>query len=259
MTNPIPSVDICGVRVSAVNLSSAADYIGTWIKNKYKTYICVAPVSTIVECRRDSAYYKIVNEAGMVTPDGVPVVWLARLKGHKTIARTYGPDLMQEVCLVSQREDYKHFFYGSTAEVCLKLITKLKTEFPQINIVGHYSPEFTKDFHPEKEDVLELINKSQPDILWVSLGSPKQDFWMKNHRDKLDVPVMIGVGAAFDFLSGVKKQAPRWMQRAGLEWFFRLICEPRRLWKRYLVGNSIFIYLALGDLFKPKPQSVQSH
>ena len=241
--------DICGVKVSSVNLNLAAETIENWIKNRYKTYVCVAPVSTIVECARNSDYMKIVNSAGMVTPDGMSLVWLSKMTGDKTIERTYGPDLLETVCALSAEKGVKPFFYGGTPEILTRLVNRLKEKFPGINIVGSYAPPFRSKAE-ESTEVLAQMQAAQPDILWIGLGSPKQDFWMRRYRPELSVPVMIGVGAAFDFLSGAKKQAPRWMQRSGLEWLFRLGCEPKRLWRRYLIGNTQFVYYVIKDFLR---------
>ncbi len=237
-------VDILGVKIDAVNLILACQKINHWIKERRKVYICVAPVSTIVECRRDQVYGKIINEADMVTPDGMPLVWLGRLRGHKDMQRTYGPDLMLALC---QEAGLKHFLYGASEVVLERLQEKLKEYFPSVNIVGHHAPTFSQEVAVESPEIIDRINASQADIVWVALGSPKQDFWMHRHRGRLNAPVMIGVGAAFDFLAGVKPQAPRWVQRIGMEWFFRLCCEPKRLWKRYLIGNTQFLYCLLQD------------
>jgi N-acetylglucosaminyldiphosphoundecaprenol N-acetyl-beta-D-mannosaminyltransferase len=240
-------IDILGVRISAVTLTSASEAIEGWVKARQKAYVCVAPVSTLVDCQRDPAYRKIVNEADMVTPDGMPVVWLAKVQAGKAIDRTYGPDLMRSLC---GKGHLRHYFFGSTTETLRQLEQALKKEFPEIRIAGTMSPPFRPDAQIEEKAVLEAINQANPDILWVGLGAPKQDFWMKLNRARLEVPVMIGVGAAFDFLAGVKPQAPKWIQRSGFEWLFRLCCEPKRLWKRYLIGNSLFVFYVIKDMFK---------
>ena len=208
-------------------------------------YVCVAPVSTVIDSQDSTQYRNIINGAGMSTPDGMPLVWLGKLKGNSLIERTYGPDLMLKFCELSQEKGYKHFFYGGTTETTQQLVLKLRKKFPDLKIAGNFVPPFRRVGEQEDASVLEQINEASPDILWVGLGSPKQDYWMHNHRDKLNVPVMVGVGAAFDFLAGTKKQAPVWMRKLGLEWLFRLCCEPRRLWKRYLIGNTRFIYLLM--------------
>ena len=238
---------ILGVNISAVNLESASAAIDAWIRNHEKRYVCVAPVSTILSCQDDTDYKDVINNADMVTPDGMPVVWLGRRQGFHEVSRTYGPDLMQRVCFEGQKKGYRHYFYGAAPKTLEKLINRLKEGYPQIQIAGYYAPPFRPLSASENQDVIEKINAAQADILWVGLGSPKQDFWMKQNRDKLHVPVAIGVGAAFDFLAGTKKQAPRWMQRSGLEWLFRFLSEPRRLWRRYLIGNPRFIFLLMKE------------
>ena len=241
--------NLLGVSVSVTDVDRAYQTITRWIDRRDKQYICVCPVSTIVDCQKDERYKTIVNHAGMVTPDGMPVMWMGRLKGHPDIRRTYGPDLMRTVCRLGQERGIKHFFYGGTEETNARLVEQLKTEYPAIQIAGSYAPPFLACGELEKEVVLERIRQVRPDILWIGLGSPKQDYWMANHRERLDVPVLVGVGAAFDFLAGVKPQAPPWMQKSGLEWLFRLGSEPRRLWKRYLFGNTVFVFLILKESF----------
>ncbi|NLE65370.1 MAG: WecB/TagA/CpsF family glycosyltransferase [Elusimicrobia bacterium] len=225
----------------------AAERLSLLVRDRQKAYVCVAPVSTIVEARRDAEYQKVLNEAAMVTPDGAPVAWIGRLNGHRQVRRTYGPDLMLKMCDEGRASGLRHFFYGGTPEVCDRLERSLKERFPGILVVGKIAPPFAAKAERLTEQARHAIHAARPDILWVALGSPKQDFWMALNRDALDVPVMVGVGAAFDFLAGAKPQAPRWMGRMGLEWLFRLCCEPRRLWKRYLIGNALFVWFLFRD------------
>lgn len=241
-----------GVNVSRVDPHLAVRQICEWVGQKQRTYVCVAPVSTLVDAQRDPRYLAVVNGAGMVTPDGMPVVWLARSKGCQDIARTYGPELMLEACNYGQDLGLRHFFYGGTEETLRKLQQKLQVLFPRMQVAGVYAPSFKPQVWKEDQEVIDLINNSQADIVWLGLGSPKQDFWMHLHRPLLNAPVIVGAGAAFDFCSGVKPQAPRWMRPLGLEWFFRLCCEPKRLWKRYLIGNSLFIYYVLKQTLQPR-------
>lgn len=248
MSKSVKYIDIFGVHVSAVNIQLACEHIERWIKTRRRTYVCVAPVSTIVDCQDDLDYRNVVNCADMVTPDGMPLVWLGKLSGDRDVERTYGPDLMLTLCSISQERGYTHYLYGGTNKTCQLLEEALKKRFPRLNIIGRFSPPYRSDFIEENVGVIDEINRLGVDILWVGLGSPKQDFWIYQHRDQLNVPVILGVGAAFDFLSGVKRQAPRWMQKCGLEWFFRLCCEPKRLWKRYLMGNTKFIYLCMRSM-----------
>lgn len=233
---------VLDVNVSALNLTSAFEAVARMVQEKGKDYVCVAPVSTIVDARRGPLYCDVVNKAALVTPDGVPVAWLGRLKGHGEVRRTYGPDLMLKVCDEGRALGFRHFFYGATPEICDKLELSLKARFPNLIVCGKIAPGFMKTAETLASDMADIINRSKPDILWVGLGSPKQDFWMAKNRAVLDVPVMVGIGAAFDFHAGVKPQAPRWLQALALEWLFRLCCEPKRLGKRYLVGNTLFVF-----------------
>jgi N-acetylglucosaminyldiphosphoundecaprenol N-acetyl-beta-D-mannosaminyltransferase len=244
--------NILGVKISAINMKNALSAVGLAIKEKEKIYISVCPVSTIMECRKNAKAFESVNAADLATPDGMPVVWLGKLKGYKNIRRVYGPDLMLEICRLSERRGYKNYFYGSTIKVLSGLSENLKRTFPALVVSGTYSPPFRDLSVAEEGQAVENINKDNPDILWVGLGSPKQDIWMYRNRDKLNASAIIGVGAAFDFLSGIKPQAPKWMRGIGLEWLFRFSAEPQRLWRRYLIGNSLFICLLIAELIFPK-------
>ncbi len=246
----LKTICLLRVNVSRVNPVLAVGQICSWIGQKQRIYVCVAPVSTLVDARRDPLYAAAVNGAGMVTPDGMPVVWLARARGCKEVTRTYGPDLMLEVCNHGQDLGLRHFFYGATEDTLKQLQQKLREAYPAILIVGTYAPPFKSGVWQEDQEIIDRINSSAADIVWVGLGSPKQDFWMQLHRPLLNAPVMVGAGAAFDFCAGTKPQAPQWMRGCGLEWFFRLCCEPGRLWKRYLVGNSLFLIYLIMDSFK---------
>ena len=236
------SFEILGVRVSAVNLERAYAFIESMVRDQKAGYVCVAPVSTIVAAVEDSRYKQVIDGAAMVTPDGMPVVWLAHGQGFSDVKRTYGPDLMRLVCGRGQTRGFRHYLLGGTPEVNTLLAERLESDYPAIRIAGRYAPPFRPLTGDEEKQMIQSINDSGAQVVWVGLGSPKQDFWMAEQRDKIKAPVMVGVGAAFDFIAGHKKQAPRWIQNIGMEWFFRLCCEPRRLWRRYLIGNMKFIY-----------------
>mgnify|MGYP001422775920 CR=1 FL=1 len=253
------SFDILGVKVSAVNMDEGCQAIEDAIAKSNKSYVCVCPVSTIMECQKDQEVLQSVNSANLVTPDGMPVVWLGKSKGYRNISRVYGPDLMLKMCKISEDKGYKNYFYGSKSDVLGKLQEKLKELFPNLYITGTYSPPFRELSGGEDNEIIRMINESNSDILWVGLGSPKQDLWMHKYRDKINVPVMIGVGAAFDFISGAKKQAPKFMQRIGCEWLFRLILEPKRLWRRYIIGNALFLYLIAKGLVTEKLRRCKTH
>jgi len=225
--------NILGIGVSAINMTDALVTIDGWVKRREPNYVVVTPAHAVMNGYRDPELRGIFNASGLTTPDGMAIVWALRLQGHRRVSRVYGPDLMQEVCRQGVDQGYRHFLYGGEPGVAEQLADRLTGQFPRLRIAGTYGPPFG-ELAPEEDRVtVERINASQPDIVWVGLGSPRQEFWMAAHLERISAPVMIGVGAAFDFLSGRKPQAPRWMQRSGLEWLFRLATEPRRLWPRY--------------------------
>ena len=234
--------NILGVGVSAIDMEDALARIDGWIKRRDKRYVCVCPVHSIMECRRSPEVRAIFNGAGMVTPDGMPVVWVARLKGHAHVRRVYGPDLMEAELGASAARGHRHFFYGGGPGVAAKLAVTMRARFAGIEVAGVLEPPFAGLDELCTPQTADQINAARPDIVWVGMSSPKQDRWMARMREQLDAPVLIGVGAAFDFLSGTVSQAPRWMQRSGLEWVYRLGTDPRRLWRRYLVDNPWFIW-----------------
>ena len=241
----VQRVNILGVGISAINMKQTLAVIEQCISQDKQSYICVTGVHGVMESQRDSRLRSIHNRAELVTPDGMPLVWLGRVWGYPSVRRVYGPDLMLAVCQYSQERGYRHFLYGGAERVAKALAGKLQTRFPGLQIVGTYSPPFRPLTDEEDAQVVEMINEARPDIVWVGLSTPKQEYWMASHIGKLRAPLLIGVGAAFDFHAGLKKQAPLWMQRNGLEWLFRLLAEPRRLWRRYLVNNPLFIMLIL--------------
>jgi len=241
----IQRANILGIGVSAINMSQALETIAEWIHRREQQYICVRDVHGIMESQSDTKLKQIHNRAGLVTPDGMPLVWLSHLKGFPWVERVYGPDLMLAVCEQSVAKGYRHYFYGGAEGVPEKLITRLTQRFSGLRVAGWWSPPFRPLSSEEDEGLIEIINRTEPDIVWVGLSTPKQEYWMYEHLGRLKAPVMIGVGAAFDFHAGVKRQAPRWMQKSGLEWSFRLLNEPRRLWRRYLINNPLFLWMLL--------------
>lgn len=226
-------------------MAQALETIDGWISQRNQQYVCVRDVHGVMESQRDEKLRQIHNQAGLITPDGMPLVWLSRLKGFQWVERVYGPDLMLAVCQQSVVKGYRHYFYGGAEGVPELLARRLREQFSGLQIGGWYSPPFRALTKEEDERVIRTINDTKPDIVWVGLSTPKQEYWMYQHLHRISAPVMVGVGAAFDFHAGLKKQAPRWMQRSGLEWFFRLITEPRRLWRRYLINNSWFLWVIL--------------
>lgn len=245
MQNILPRVNVIGTGISAISIDQAVRQMASWIDSESRHYVNICTVHTIMECYQNPELQNIVNNSGMSTSDGMPLVWLCRYHGHKEATRVYGPDLMLAFCEHSISRGYRHFFYGGTDGVAPELAEELKRRYPDLQVAGTHSPPFRAVGEMEDPEVIDKINSARPDVLWVGLGTPKQDFWVAQHRHLLDAPVLVAVGAAFDFLTGKVHQAPSWMQRSGLEWLFRLTCEPRRLAYRYLVYNPLFIMHAL--------------
>ncbi|TAN38936.1 MAG: glycosyltransferase [Verrucomicrobia bacterium] len=231
------------VSLSALSLREARDRVARWIETRQRHYVNICTADTIVQCADQPPLAKIVCEAGMATTDGMPLVWLAKHYGFHAATRVYGPDLMLELCALSEDRGYTHYFYGATDEVLVKLKARLLQQFPRLKIVGMYAPPFRPLTPEEDADVAKQINAVHPDVVWCGLGTPKQDYWVHYSRSRLEAAALIAAGAAFNFHAGYVRQAPRWMMCCGLEWFFRLCMEPRRLWRRYLVGNPRFLYL----------------
>jgi N-acetylglucosaminyldiphosphoundecaprenol N-acetyl-beta-D-mannosaminyltransferase len=239
----VQRVNILGVGVSAVNWAMVLNAVDTWIKQGQRHYVCVTGVHGVIESQRDENLRRIHNEAGLVTPDGMPLVWVSHANGFPFVDRIYGPDLMLALCKHSVSKGYSHYFYGGAEGVPERLAGNLADRFPGLKIVGLYSPPFAPLTPDQDNQIVEMIDGANPDIIWVGLSTPKQEFWMAKHLNRVKAPVMIGVGAAFDFHAGMKRQAPRWIQRIGFEWLFRLYTEPRRLWRRYLSIVPRFILL----------------
>jgi N-acetylglucosaminyldiphosphoundecaprenol N-acetyl-beta-D-mannosaminyltransferase len=246
----IPCFRAVDTNVAAVNLGSISVIIGEWIRRREQTYVCLADVHAIMQAHWNSDVRRIQAQAGLVTADGMPLVWLGRLLGHATVARVYGPDLLVGLARFGLGRGYRHFFYGGYEGVAERLARYLKSSVPGVNICGVIAPPRGQPSFDEAEAFVREINGARPDIVWVGLGAPKQERWMAENRDRLDAPVLIGVGAAFDFLSGAKRQAPLWMQRSGLEWSFRLATEPRRLAARYFQCIPTFVALVGAQLLR---------
>lgn len=241
-------VNVLGVGISVLNLPSALAAIAEALHTRRKGYICVTGVHGVIEAQADDHFRRILNDSFLCTPDGMPMVWMGKIRGHREMRRVYGPDLMLDVCAWSEKNSCRHFFFGGADGVAQLLTEKLKARFPKLEIVGTFTPPFRPLNAAEEKDLQEMIRVAKPDILWVGLSTPKQEKFMAEFLPKLDVTLMIGVGAAFDFHAGRVRQAPRWMQRSGLEWLFRLLCEPRRLGKRYLKNNPLFVWKIAGQL-----------
>jgi N-acetylglucosaminyldiphosphoundecaprenol N-acetyl-beta-D-mannosaminyltransferase len=229
-----PAFRVVGVRVDAVQLPEAVARIKRWIDNRDNgKYVAVTGMHGVAESRQDPRFREILNQAALVVPDGMPLVWLGRWHGHSLRRRVTGSELMLAFCRETGSGP-RHFFYGGAPGVAEDLARQLHEQF-NITVAGTYTPPFRPLTEAEEADFTAQVEAAAPDVLWVGLSTPKQERWMSDHHLKLKVPVILGVGAAFDMNSGRLKRAPAWMRDSGLEWFYRLVSEPRRLWRRYLV------------------------
>jgi N-acetylglucosaminyldiphosphoundecaprenol N-acetyl-beta-D-mannosaminyltransferase len=259
----IPSFPVLGVRVHAVQINDIIRIVEQWVCQRGAAqYIAVTGMHGISEAQEDSLFRDILQSAGLVIPDGMPLVWLGRFQGHRGMTRrTPGSEVMEEFCRATGSK-YRHFFYGGVPGVA-DLLAKAEHERHGIQIAGTYCPPFRPLTPEEEKDVQAMIQDAAPDILWVGLSTPKQEKWMYDHRHTIQVPVMLGVGAAFDMNTGRLKRAPMWMQESGLEWLFRLLMEPRRLWRRYMINGSKFVWAVwkghlIPQMFRrPEPGSAQ--
>jgi N-acetylglucosaminyldiphosphoundecaprenol N-acetyl-beta-D-mannosaminyltransferase len=212
-------------------------------------YVCFSNVHTVVSSRRDVRLRVITNRSLLSVPDGKPLAWLARQRRLADVTQVAGPDFMLH--FIETVKGARHFFYGATPETLERLVARLRQRYPYLIVAGCHAPPFRDLNQKETEDTLKAVREAGPDVIWVGLGAPKQEVWMARHWRELKPAVLFGVGAAFDIHAGRTVRAPGWMRRAGLEWLFRLLQEPRRLWKRYFVTNSLFLYyLAMNFLKK---------
>ncbi|MCP4246096.1 MAG: WecB/TagA/CpsF family glycosyltransferase, partial [bacterium] len=237
----IPRVDVLGVGISAINLQTAVAELTRWVEGREQHYVCVTGVHGVMESQADPALLRIHNRSGLTTPDGMPMVWAGKRAGAKDMSRVYGPDLMLEICALSPAKGWTHYFYGGKEGVPELLARRLQERLPGLSVVGTHSPPFRPLTDEESDERARAINDSGADFVWVGLSTPKQERWMDANIAKLEAPAILGVGAAFDIHAGLLPQAPAWMQRRGLEWLYRLLKEPRRLWKRYLGNNPRFV------------------
>jgi len=238
----LPRANVLGVGVSAINMEQALGLFSSWLGNGARGYVCVTSVHGVMEAQGDPDFRKILNRSLLTTPDGMPTVWVGRFQGFRKMGRVFGPDLMNEVCRLSDGSGYRHFFYGGRPGVAEKLKSVMVSRFPRLNVVGTYTPPFGPLSKQEETYLLQLVAESKPDVFWVGLSTPKQERFMAEYCHKLQTKIMVGVGAAFDLHTGSIKDAPHWMKKAGLQWLHRLVQEPSRLWRRYLVNNPQFLW-----------------
>lgn len=244
-----PGTRVLGSFINACSWRGAINTIYRWGAARESRYVCICNVHSLVTARHDEDFRQALNEADMATPDGMPVAWMMRKLGFPLQERINGPDLMWKYCALAEQRNESIFLYGNTEETLAALVSRLHAAFPNLQIAGTYSPPFRPLTEHEDANIVERINKSGARVMFVSLGCPKQELWMAAHKGRINA-VMIGVGAAFDYHAGTIQRAPLWMQKRGLEWLHRLFSEPRRLWKRYLVTNTQFIFGAMWQLIR---------
>lgn len=240
----IPICNIMGVDIAAIDMEWLVDYLNRNVKNLSGDYICVSNVHTTVTAYEDQEYCKVQNGGIMAIPDGGPLSSVGQKRGFKYMKRTTGPSLMGEIFKISAAEGYRHYFYGSTDETLEKLNAVLAESYPGMQIAGMYSPPFRPMTEQEDEAIVERINETNPDFVWIGLGAPKQEKWMAAHQGRVN-GLMVGVGAGFDYYAGNIERAPEWMQNRNLEWLYRLIQDPKRLFRRYWHTNTKFIWNAM--------------
>ena len=238
---------VLAATVDAVGWDEAIHRIRTWADARESRYVCITNVHSVVMTTQSPEFERVIGGADMATPDGAPVAWMLRQTGHLNQERINGPDLMWKYCQQAAHRNEAIFLYGGTSQTLEALQARLLDAFPGLRIAGAVSPPFRALSAAEDRAMIDLINSAGAGTVWVSLGCPKQERWMAAHRGMINA-VMIGVGAAFDYHAGTMRRAPAWMQRSGLEWLHRLLSEPRRLWRRYLVTNSIFLVRAFWQL-----------
>lgn len=240
-------VNLLGVGISAVDPATTLQAMAGWIEACERHYVCVCATHIVIECQRDPALRAMVNGAALAVPDGMPLAWIARISGWPLTRRVYGPDLMLAFCRLAAQRGYRTFLLGGAPGQPEDLAGRLVAQFPGLPIAGALAtPE--RPLTPEANArAVDAINRAGADIVWVGMGAPLQERWMAENRANVEAPVLVGVGAAFDIHTGRVRQAPHRMQRAGLEWLFRLTQEPGRLWRRYLIGNPLFIWKLLGQ------------
>lgn len=239
-------VDILGVEVSAVDIGAVCEQVERWIADRERRYVCVTGVHGIMESRRDEELRRIHNESGLTVPDGMPTVWAGRYVGAAGIGRVYGPEMMIAVCELAARRGWRSFFYGGAPGTGQRLERAMRDRIPGLATAGTFTPPFG-DLTPEEDrEAVEAIDAAGAQLVWVGLSTPRQERWMAAHVERLRAPcVLFGVGAAFDVNAGLRRDAPRWVGRLGMQWLFRLCQEPRRLWRRYLLNNPAFLAAVL--------------
>ena len=239
-------IKICGVQINNVNFTETIRAVDELVHKKSRAFIVTPNIDHIVRLQKDFEFKKIYEEAALVLPDGMPILWAAKYLGTPLKEKVSGSDLFTKLCEISAKKEYKLFFLGGRECAAAKAADVLKTKYPGVQIVGAYYPSFGfEDDEAENMKIVEMIREAKPDILFVGLGAPKQEKWIYKYKDQHQAPVSIGIGVSFEFVSGMVKRAPVWMQKFGFEWLWRLMMEPKRLWKRYLIDDPVFFWLVL--------------
>ncbi|GAA1682223.1 WecB/TagA/CpsF family glycosyltransferase [Kribbella yunnanensis] len=245
-------VDVLGIQVSVTNLDHTVATFERWIDHGERQLVCVTDMNALLHAKADERLTEVYNTAGLVVPDGMPLVWAGKKAGFEQMDRVAGPDLLERVMTEAAERGWTQYFYGGAEGVADELRMRFQEQHPALKVLGVECPPYRALTEAEDAETVDRMNSARPDIIWVGLGAPKQERWMAEHRERLNAAILIGVGAAFDFHTGRLDRAPLWMQRAGLEWSYRLYKEPRRLWKRYLIGIPRF---GIGILRRP-PRAV---
>lgn len=237
-----PHAHVLGVKVSAINLKLAVEMAGRSIGSGNRAYMCLTGVHGVMEAQRDPELREVLNHALINAPDGMPMSWVGRLQGFSKMDRVFGPDFMAAMCRQSIDRGYRNFFYGGKPGVAELLGTTLEKKFTGVQIVGTCTPPFGDLDENQEQAIVARVREAKPHIVWVGLSTPRQEKFMARYVDRLEAPLLVGVGAAFDFHSGLLRDCSPWIKRAGLQWLHRLLQDPRRLWRRYLTNNPAFLW-----------------
>ena len=249
-TRPHETVRLFGISIHNVTMDQAVETIKQWVEEDGKHIVTTPNVDHIVQLHQNEEFVAAYQEASLIVPDGMPLVWASRFLGKPLKERICGTDLFSRVCQLAQEKGFRVFFLGGKLEDPSSAMGRLQQQFPQLSIAGHYAPPFGFEKDPaENHKIVQLIGEAKTDILFIAVGAPKQEKWVAAHKDVLDFKAALCVGSALDCLTGVEKRAPRWMQKNSLEWFWRLMQDPKRLWKRYLIRDLAFLGIFLKELF----------
>lgn len=241
MTETHEHANVLGIRLSAVDMNLAVELAERWIAKNRPGYICLTGVHGVMEAQKDSKLHDILNDATLNLPDGMPMSWVGHLQGFAGMDRVHGPEFMLAMCSHSLERGYRHFLYGGKPGVAVELKQALESKFPDLLIVGTYTPPFRPLNAEEEQTLISQLRDAKPHILWVGLSTPKQELFMAQYVDHLEVPLLVGVGAAFDFHTGRIRDCSNWIKRSGMQWFHRMMQDPARLGGRYLRSNPAFV------------------